>query len=79
MTRVKAYARELDFAAGRSHVQFVRAQDAGDQTENQYISSDSPWNSQYSYWLTPIGFIKGALANNATLSSTTIDGKSYPS
>lgn len=77
VTRVKAYAREIDFAAGRSHVQFVREQNGADQTENQYISADSPWNSQYSYWLTPAGFIKGALANNATLSSATIDGKRY--
>jgi glyoxylase-like metal-dependent hydrolase (beta-lactamase superfamily II) len=77
VTRVKAYSRQIDFGAGRSHIQFVHEQNGTDQIENQYMSSDAPWNSQYSYWLTPAGFIKGALANNATLSSATIDAKRY--
>jgi len=77
VTRVKAYSREMDFGAGRSRIQFVREQNGTDQTENQYMSSDAPWNSQYSYWLTPAGFIKGAFSNSATLSSATIDAKHY--
>jgi hypothetical protein len=57
--------------------QIVRVQDGKDQTERLNSVSDSPWNDQYSFWLTPFGFIKGALANNASLSSATVDGKRF--
>ena len=75
--RVKAYSREIDFSATSSHVQMVRVQAGADQTQNQYIASDAPWNTQFSFWLTPFGFIKGAIANNATIKSETIDGAKY--
>src|SRR5438874_11627061 len=56
--RVKAYSREIDFNATASHVEMVRVQGGADQTQNQYISSDAPWNTQFGFWLTPFGFIK---------------------
>lgn len=77
LTRVKTYSREMDFSAAASHVQMVRVQGGADQTQNQYISSTSPWASQFGYWLTPFGFIKGAIANNATVKSETIEGTKY--
>jgi glyoxylase-like metal-dependent hydrolase (beta-lactamase superfamily II) len=75
--RVKAYTRQIDFETGRSQVQMVRVQNGTDETRNEYIASDSPWNSQFGYWITPVGFIKGALANNATVSSAKLDGMQY--
>ena len=77
VARVKAYTRQIDIDAGRSQTQIVRVQDGKDQTERLNSVSDSPWNDQYSFWLTPFGFIKGALANNASLSSATVDGKRF--
>ncbi|PYS34931.1 MAG: MBL fold metallo-hydrolase [Acidobacteria bacterium] len=77
VVRVKTYIREMDFAATASHVQLVRVQGGTDQTQNEYISSDSPWDIQFKYWLSPFGFIKGAMANNASVKSETIAGSKY--
>src|SRR5712691_5437689 len=43
LVRLKTYSREMDFAATASHIQMVRVQGGADQTQNQYISSTSPW------------------------------------
>jgi len=68
----------MDLDAGRSQVQLARVQDgAPDEILNEYTSADSPWNSQFRFWLTPFGFIKGALANNTTVSSSKIGGVPY--
>jgi glyoxylase-like metal-dependent hydrolase (beta-lactamase superfamily II) len=75
--RMKAYSSIIDFDAVASHVQFVRAQGGADQTLNQDLSSNSPWEEQFRFWLTPFGFLKGALANNSTLGTATIDGARY--
>jgi glyoxylase-like metal-dependent hydrolase (beta-lactamase superfamily II) len=75
--RLRAYTLEMDFDASRSHVQMTRIENGRDEMLNEYTSPDSPWNSQFRFWLTPFGFIKGALANNATLSSAKIAGVSY--
>jgi glyoxylase-like metal-dependent hydrolase (beta-lactamase superfamily II) len=75
--RVKGYTLEMDFDASRSHAQITRVQNGADETLNEYTSADSPWNSQFRFWLTPFGFIKGALANNATVSSAKIAGVTY--
>src|SRR5580658_482849 len=74
MTRMKSYRREVDLASASSHVQIIRVQGAADQTVNQFISPDSPWDSQFEFWLTPYGFLKGAMANNAAASSEMVDG-----
>src|SRR5262245_54326799 len=75
--RLKTYTLEMDFDASRSHVQMTRIQNGADETLNEYTSADSPWNSQFRFWLTPFGFIKGALANNAAVSSAKIAGVPY--
>ena len=77
VARIKTYTRQMDLDAGRSYVQLVRLQDGAEETLNEYISPDSPWNSQFSFWLTPFGFIKGALANNATVIPARIAGVPY--
>jgi glyoxylase-like metal-dependent hydrolase (beta-lactamase superfamily II) len=77
LTRVKTYTREIDFSAAASHVQLVRVQNGADQAQDQYISSTSAWDAQFNYWLTPFGFIKGALANNPIVKSETVGGTKF--
>ena len=77
VTRVKNYTREIDLGATASHMQLLRVQGNNDQTQNQYISSSSPWDTQYGFWITPFGFLKGAMANAATATTETIDGVKY--
>jgi len=77
VVRVKSYNREIDLNATASHVQLVRVQAGAEQTQNQYISSNTPWDTQFGFWLTPFGFLKGAMANNATAKAETIDGAKY--
>jgi glyoxylase-like metal-dependent hydrolase (beta-lactamase superfamily II) len=77
VTRLRSYTRNIDLNAEASRVDLVRVEGATNQTQTESISSRSPWNSQYSFWLTPYGFIKGAMTNNATLSSATMDGVKY--
>src|SRR5207302_149267 len=33
--------------------------------------------SQFEAWVTPVGFLKGAMANNATVLAKTVGGKKY--
>ena len=75
--RIKAYTRQMDFETGRSYAQLVRLENGSEETLTEYISADSPWSSQYRFWLSPFGFIKGALANNATVSSGKIGATPY--
>jgi len=77
VARVKSYTREIDFGAMASHVQMVRAQGAGDQTQNQYILPNAPWASQFNFWLNPFSFLKGAMANSATVRVETVGGTKY--
>jgi hypothetical protein len=77
LVRVKAYTQDVDFTATASHVQMVRVQNGTDQTQDRYVLRTSAWDSQYSYWLTPFGFLKGAAANNATAKAETVAGMKY--
>lgn len=52
----------------------------GERTETLVAASSSPWETQVEIWITPHGFLKGAAANNATLTqpnalSFTVQGK----
>ena len=45
---------------------------------NQNITpANNAWAQQLEIWTTPWGFIKGALANNATMRSQTVNGRRY--
>jgi glyoxylase-like metal-dependent hydrolase (beta-lactamase superfamily II) len=77
VSRLKLYARELDLAAAASHVKLVRVQGRADQTQEQFIGSGSPWSVQFDYWLTPFGFLKGALDSDATVRSQVVDEAEY--
>jgi hypothetical protein len=73
--RVKSYAQEIDLTATASHVRLVRVQNGADQTQDRYVSAASSWDTQFSFWLTPLGFLKGAAANNPSVTAETIQGR----
>jgi hypothetical protein len=50
---------------------------AAPQTMNQSAGSSSSWSQQLEFWLTPYGFIKGAMENDVAAEAKTIDGQMY--
>jgi hypothetical protein len=76
---MKSYIREIDLAATTSRLQLIRAEGtpAADKTLRQAIDGNSLWSLQYSFWLTPYTFLKGALAHNATVEQKTVFGTTY--
>jgi glyoxylase-like metal-dependent hydrolase (beta-lactamase superfamily II) len=77
LVRVKAYTHDIDLTADTSHVRITRVQNGTDQTQDRYVVRTSAWDSQYGFWLTPFGFLKGAAANNTAMKSETIAGTKY--
>lgn len=86
---VKTYERVIDFDAGGTRQTMVRTQAEnpprgggqqpiiGEQTQTAVNGFKEPWASQFEAWVTPQGFLKGALANNATVQAKTMEGKKY--
>lgn len=86
---VKTYERVIDFDARGTRQTMVRTQGenpprgggqqpiVGEQTQTQVNGFTEPWASQFEVWVTPAGFLKAALVNNATVQPKTVDGKKY--
>jgi len=76
---MKSYVRDLNLDTAASRVQIVRTEGTppAEQTHTQTIDPNSPWATQFDYWLTPYGFIKGAMANNATVEAKTVFGTPF--
>lgn len=84
---LKTYERIVDFDAGASSQTMVRTQGEnpprgggpqpliGEQVQTQVVGFKEPWISQFEIWLTPVGFLKGAMSNNATVQAKTVAGK----
>ena len=47
------------------------------QVTPQQADVSQPWASSLEFYITPWGFLKGAAANNATVSRRKVDGKNY--
>ena len=77
LVRMKSYTREIDFGAPASRTQIVRVQNETETKQDQVTLADSPWGTQYDVWLSPFAFLKGAVANNATIEPATIMGIPY--
>jgi hypothetical protein len=77
LVRMKSYRREMDLSATASRVDMVRVQNGMDQNVTQVIRSESPWNSQYDFWINPYGFLKGAMSYGATVRPETVLGQKY--
>lgn len=76
---MKSYVRDINFDAGTSKVDLVRVEGTppADKSLTQTVVAGSSWSSQYPFWLTPYGFLKGALADNASLETKKVYGDSY--
>ncbi len=87
----KSYKRAIDFRTPASKVDRIRVQGEnpprgggqqpviGDQAQSQTIivTAATPWVQQLEIWMTPHGFVRAALTNNATVKSQTLNGKRY--
>jgi glyoxylase-like metal-dependent hydrolase (beta-lactamase superfamily II) len=47
------------------------------QVTTQQADVSQPWGNSLEFYITPWGFLKGAAANNATVSRKKVDGKNY--
>ena len=76
---MKSYIRDINLDARTSRLQLVRAEGTppADNTLTHEVDANSPWSSQYEFWITPYGFLKGAMANTATVESKTEFGTTY--
>lgn len=84
---LKTYERVIDFDARGARQTMVRTQGEnpprgggqqpliGEQTQTVVNGFWQPWTSQFEVWITPEGFLKGALENQPTVQAKTIGGK----
>jgi len=70
---VKSYTRDIDLSMPASRVQIVREQG----TETQNVGPDAAWSKQFELWTNPWTFLKGAAANNATVSTQTVFAEKF--
>jgi hypothetical protein len=56
---MKSYIRDIDLDAITSRLQMVRSEGTppADETLTREINANSPWSSQYEFWITPYGFL----------------------
>jgi len=76
---MKSYVRDMNLEATTSKTQVVRIEGTppAEKTITEDVNPNSPWSSQYEFWIMPFGFLKGAMANNATLQMKTVLGTTY--
>src|SRR5690349_759647 len=84
MTAANDYVRAIDFTVPTSRATWqtyavpVTGGAAALQAGQQNITPQNmAWGQQLEIWITPWGFLKGAAANNATLATQTVDGRTY--
>jgi hypothetical protein len=77
LTRLKSYKREIDLNGTASRTQMVVVQNGVDQSQTQTIVPKSPWESQYDFWLTPYGFLKGAMLHETMMKPETVFGEKF--
>jgi len=77
LVRMKSYTRQIDLDAMASNAQAVRIQNNVETPQNFVIPANAPWATQADIWVTPYGFLKGALANPVTLRTETLKGTKY--
>jgi hypothetical protein len=76
---MKSYVHDVNLEGPTSHVQLIRAEGTphADRTLTYNADAKSPWLLQHQFWITPYGFLKGAMVNNATVESRTISGTPF--
>jgi glyoxylase-like metal-dependent hydrolase (beta-lactamase superfamily II) len=87
----KTYTRAIDFRTPASKVDRIRMQGEnpprggglqpviGEQPQSQTIivGPNTPWVQQLEIWMLPHGFVRAAMARNATVATRTVGGKRY--
>jgi hypothetical protein len=76
---MKSYVRDINLDAMTSRLQLVRMEGTppADKTIVHASDASSPWSSQFEFWLTPYGFLKAAVTNNAKVETKTLFGTTY--
>jgi len=86
---VKTFERVIDFDAGATSQTMVRTQGenpprgggqqpiVGEQSQSLVNGFAQPWASKFEVWVTPVGFLKGAMSNAATVQPKTVGGKKF--
>jgi hypothetical protein len=76
---MKSYVHDLNLEAITSRLQLVRAEGTppADRTLNHSADVTSPWSLQHEFWITPYGFLKGAMMNNATAEPRNVLGTMF--
>lgn len=77
LARLKSYKREIDLSQPSSRLETVQVKNNADQQQTQTIDTNSPWDAQYDLWITPYGFLKGAMSHEATLKAETVQGQKF--
>src|SRR6185369_6181617 len=89
MRPINNYVRVIDLTAPASRQTGATNNPAGggatqpipgtffQQVTAQQADVSQPWNNSLEFYITPWGFLKGAAANNATVSKKKVDGKNY--
>jgi glyoxylase-like metal-dependent hydrolase (beta-lactamase superfamily II) len=86
---IKTYGKTFDFDAAAASQKMVRTQAEnpprgggqqpmnGENTQTVTLGEKLPWETKYELYTNPLSFLKGAIANNATLTAKTVSGKKY--
>jgi len=79
---IESYTQELDLKSQTLSERIVPANSSAagappPAPETHTARADSPWSTQYILWLTPYGFLSGATARAATVTSETLEGAKY--
>jgi len=76
---MKSYVRDLDLDRITSKLEMVRMDGTAQAPHalNAMIDATSPWSSQYQFWITPHGFLKGASLYEASGGSKTVYGQTF--
>jgi glyoxylase-like metal-dependent hydrolase (beta-lactamase superfamily II) len=89
MRPINNYVRVIDLTASTSRHTGATNNPAGggatipmpgtffQQVTSQQADVSQPWGNSLEFYITPWGFLKGAAANNATVSRRKADGKNY--
>jgi hypothetical protein len=80
-TIMKSYVHDLNLEAITSRVQVVRTEGTppAERTLNRAADANSPWPLQHEFWITPYGFLKGAMMHNATVEPRSVFGTTFRS
>jgi hypothetical protein len=76
---MKSYVRDLNLERITSELQIMRVEGTPPTTRALSTMTDatSPWSSQYQFWITPYGFLKGASVYETTVGWQTLYGTTY--